>query len=515
MRLKYYFNLTCLLLFLTIISGVIFAQQGFIQSYCFEESNSLAFHDILLDNDTLVLYGRVRNLQTGAVGLYFSKMDTLGNILSETTHFDGLGDHYFFELDAKLVKCISGGYVIVGKLFFRNYPIIIKLKQDGSLDFVKEYPDDSVDNIHHWRIVETATGFISVGAKQQVSDGAWDAFVMGIDFHGNKLWEIPYGEPNVWDRYRNITYFSEQEIIISGSTSNDAYLGQSLANLWSINKFFCINSIGEIQWEWEDQVDQIPNSVGFIDLYHANSQNWVSLGINSILSEESDEYHFFQPELIFRNSDFEKILVVPILEHTSSTNQVLDLTQAENDNWIVTGRYVVLTSEQPEIGYDAGLIAKISSEGELLWTRTDTLFADQEWRVDHYLTGTAILPSGSIISCGMVNDDRILPGKSYAWLVKLDKNGCLQPGCNPSTSSTRLLDGAEYEVFPNPAANLLTVNGPGSFDLELIDTFGRILQSKNNQTENSSLDLGNYPLGTYYLRIKTGQRFALRKISKQ
>ncbi len=53
------------------------AQSGFIQAYDLDE-RGMAFYNILLVEDTLVVYGTVKNPDFPQWGLYFSKMDTLG-----------------------------------------------------------------------------------------------------------------------------------------------------------------------------------------------------------------------------------------------------------------------------------------------------------------------------------------------------------------------------------------------------------------------------------------------------
>ncbi|PHI21379.1 hypothetical protein CEQ90_02995 [Lewinellaceae bacterium SD302] len=490
------------------------AQNGFIQSYCFENEFSLQFNDLILQNDTLVLYGRARDPLTGQVGIYFSKMDTLGNILIETTHYDSAGDDYFFDLNADLITCSDGGYAVAGKTFFRGYPIIVKFNHDGLLDFVKEYSDDTVLHTTHWNLIETQSGYMTIDAKQQMSDGIWDAFVMRTDKLGNKIWETVYGEPNIWDDFQNIRRIDDNEYLISGSVGIGFSQVQILTDQWSINKTFKIDSTGLVFEDWESVIRYNPASFGMRKLQPTDDGNWFSIGVSTLLVDDF-EYPNNQIEITKRDENFEPISSTLIYDHTSLWNNLSDLTPGLNQEWVTVGRYLHEVPGPPTFYYDAGLIAKVSDAGDLLWSRTDTLLYDENGYADHFLGGVVVLPSGSIIACGQVNNAFPAPGKSYGWLIKVDKDGCIEPGCNPTSSSMRLLDGADFDVFPNPVQHQLNVTGEGHFDLELLDASGRLLQSNDDNAGSATLNTAAYPAGSYFLRIKQGKRWALRKVVKQ
>ena len=186
------------------------AQSGFLQSYDLGEAG-LTFHNMLLVEDTLILCGKIGVEQQQQWGLLFVKMDTFGNVLDHQIHFDDLGDNYSFEQGYQMIKTTDRGYALVGQMFSRQFPVLIKLDESGDLEWVQEYPDETVFNIRHWNVIETQHGFISVGVKQQMDDGYWDAFIMGTDNQGNKKWEVSYGEYGVWDQLRGINEINGNE----------------------------------------------------------------------------------------------------------------------------------------------------------------------------------------------------------------------------------------------------------------------------------------------------------------
>jgi len=82
--------------------------------------------------------------------------------------------------------------------------------------------------------------------------------------------------------------------------------------------------------------------------------------------------------------------------------------------------------------------------------------------------------------------------------------------------------GIDLSLTPNPAKNtiFLEVNLPvaSSLDIEVGNVFGQTLQrlktAKANRLEQT-LDLSAYPDGLYYVRIRAGQKTAVRKIIVQ
>ena len=212
-------------------ASVVKSQDGYLQSYDFL-GRGLGFDNLLLKEDTLIVYGNVQNPESAQWGLYFAKLDTMGNILSEQTHYDSLGDTYLFDNGYKMINTSDDGFAIVGQLFLRNHPILVKLDQNGQLEFVREYPDDTVLNIRHWNVVETISGYISTGVKQQLTDGYWDAFIMGTDKAGNKLWETSYGMFGVWDQFPGIVEIAQDDFLLTGSTCISSSQVENKEDMW-------------------------------------------------------------------------------------------------------------------------------------------------------------------------------------------------------------------------------------------------------------------------------------------
>lgn len=496
-----------------LVTLVSYAQTGFIQSHDLEEAG-MTFHNMLLVEDTLMVFGSVGVEDLQQWGLVFLKMDTSGNILEEHRHFDTLGDNYSFEQRYKVIKTTDEGYALVGQMFGRQFPILIKLDQSGNREFVKEYPDTTVYDIRHWNIIETEHGYISAGVKQQMDDGVWDTFIMGTDQRGNKRWEITYGEYNLWDNLEGIQKLNENEFLITGYTANSSSQVSNIADLWTIPRAIKIDTLGQILWEWEgEQVYVGTSSPSFRHLFPTTDGNWVNMGATSTLL--SDNEIAFNGEIVKRDTAFNVIWSTAFGWPTSNLNGFFNMAASPDGGWVAVGRYIESLPDDPNGGYRASMIAKVDVNGDSLWSRLDTLFDPSIIASRPYLAGVVVLPSGSVITCGRVDQFFPGPGKSYGWLIKVDKDGCMEPGCNPATSSTNLAPVlADFKVYPNPVVDRVSIRGTGEYGIELLDAHGRILQTKSHIYETITLDMRGYPAGSYFVRVKRGNTWLMKKLMK-
>jgi hypothetical protein len=99
-----------------------------------------------------------------------------------------------------------------------------------------------------------------------------------------------------------------------------------------------------------------------------------------------------------------------------------------------------------------GSTFKFTSNGDSIWTRFDTVFVHPDCGSDNYLGGVAVLPSGSVIAAGYANSYCFPLVRSYAWLLKISKDGCIETLCNSTDIQTPGASEASVKVFPNPAS---------------------------------------------------------------
>ncbi|MCB9290015.1 MAG: T9SS type A sorting domain-containing protein [Lewinellaceae bacterium] len=134
----------------------------------------------------------------------------------------------------------------------------------------------------------------------------------------------------------------------------------------------------------------------------------------------------------------------------------------------------------PEDGlYFDGVLAKISSDGVLLWKRYYQHIPSQNTR--HYINDLAQAPDGGFIMVGEVRDTINAP-RQQGWLLKVDEYGCLVPGCElvsgvKSSDDSKSSDDFTLLLYPNPVGEELQVyfSGPagGEHHFRILDAQGR------------------------------------------
>ena len=61
---------------------------------------------------------------------------------------------------------------------------------------------------------------------------------------------------------------------------------------------------------------------------------------------------------------------------------------------------------------------------------------------------------------------------------------------------------SKFNAYPNPTSGVVNITLPkDGMNVEVFDTFGRRIWSKENAAQSIQIDLSNYPSGIYYLRI--------------
>lgn len=491
------------------------AQNGFIQTYALYEDYGLSFCNILLVEDTLVVFGSLANPDFPQWGLFFAKLDTLGEILEYSTHYDTTGHTYVFEQGAKMINTNDGGYALVGSNFTNSAPVLFKLNGNGNIEFVKEYPDNTTWTKRHTDIIEIGNGYISIGTKQQMADGLANAFAMRTDKQGNKIWEINYGEVGLYEKFSGIRKINENEILLTGYSSNTSEQIDTYHDLWSKGLALKIDTLGNILWAWESpQVYTANTSAPALSrIYPTNDGNWVSEGtyttIDTIFGEE---YVIVQSEIVKRDTNFNVIWRTVFGEPTTPYNNFTDIVQTPDEGWVAVGTYSIILDYNTYEGYHTGMIAKVNAAGDSLWSRVDTIFSPA-YGSQPTLSGVVALPSGSIIACGQVNRYTPEPSKSFGWLIKVDKDGCIEPGCNPTTglNLTPVID--DFEIFPNPTTGFISIKGEGEFDVGVYGVEGRNYLGVKNIADKTELDLRKLKKGIYFLQIKKGYQIITKKIA--
>ncbi len=167
-------------------------------------------------------------------------------------------------------------------------------------------------------------------------------------------------------------------------------------------------------------------------------------------------------------------------------------------------------------------IIKYDSEGNRLWEK---VYADETYPGDTYFLDIEEADNGDLVCTGQLWDDNgEFNNATYAWVLRLDSNGCFEPDCemqdsiqliqttsNLTTSVSDLSsDHKSFKkllLYPNPASSIMTVSFQEpvkNFTWKIIDYFGQVADAGKqiSSTSNIKIDVENINTGFYFVEIR-------------
>ncbi len=204
-----------------------------------------------------------------------------------------------------------------------------------------------------------------------------------------------------------------------------------------------------------------------------------------------------------------------------------DLYESESDSWPSTfhagyeaqdGSLILAGWYRSFAIRDAGLIVKLTADGDTLWHRFYSHYPGAAYHKDQIFWDVKPTSDGGMVLTGETNSDDY----DYAqlWLLKLDSMGCLVPGCGSVgvQEYTDLFNG-KLVVAPNPASDQVNVvldlgegiDVSGQVRAIVLDATGRTVLEQSVQQDlnllRTSLDVSALPEGTYYLHLRDTKRW--------
>ena len=496
--------LTLIYLVLLLIPPLL-AQNGFNKRYG-GQLPSAVFYNLLLDGDTLVIYGIGLDSQQYIV---ISWIDSMGNLLNYKTYRDGLDADFTSNLNYDIKKTSTGNYVLVGEVGNAPWTYWMELMPDGTQLHYKKYNRPNILAALQGKIIETSDGYLICGAIQ-LPDFSVDIFVMKIDLEGNKEWEKFYGDPDVNEICWQIFQLENNEFIISGGHSN--IQGPTLPFWWAQSWIFAIDSLGNKLWEFEGPKNEEINAVG---IQHTPDGNWI-YGSGTFELLGNNEWGS-RSKIVCRDSNMNLLWETVISPTTYSTNTIVDIKPSPDGNYVVIGRWS--TPQVPgEVNYRGGSISKISPEGELLWNNIYSGYPTNVPGSRNFLGGVVILPSGSIVATGYSQRFHPTYVAPQGWVIKISPDGCVVDTLC-LTSAVEELEQSEEEVtvFPNPATDYVVFQAQSEtgifFNIAITDLMGKLVWEYHGKKQEKQVvwDAASVSGGIYFYRfdgetpLKTGK----------
>jgi hypothetical protein len=482
-------------------------QPGFNKTYSFEQEQitGSTFANVLMDNDTMVLFGTCYPPVTppGQQALLFVKMDTLGSVLLHKCHLDPDAplDEYAANSNFDLIKTSDNGYALTGGALSTNFGVFVKLSHGGEIEFYKKYDPSPSLQYQPRKIFEIGNGYL-LGGHKTLQNGDIQVFLMKVDKQGNFLWEKTYGQPGVVDVMGSLVRIDDNHFAIGAAKSKG--LGEPPYNAndtWSKGWLIQVDSLGNIISAQEGPANTRAGMNGLKRM----PDGWLFAAVEfQILNL----YEWGARSKIVRTGD--DIGDVKWERYVSTTtlagNTMIDIKPTPDGNWVAVGQWATPITMPPEFGpnYLGGATFKFTSGGDSLWARLDTAFWHPTCGSTNYLGGGAVLSSGSIVAAGYADIYCLPPTpRSYGWVLKISKDGCIDTLCITTDINTPQQN-EDVKIFPNPTTGIVNINGCEYCKVEVFDLLGKLMHRQVKL--NNPVDFSFLPDGVYLMKISDEKR---------
>ncbi|MFT4665731.1 MAG: hypothetical protein ACI9XB_002688 [Gammaproteobacteria bacterium] len=421
-----------------------------------------------------------------------------------------------------LEPTVDGNFILPGTSIdsIGRSTVLVKYTPNGDTLFTKHYrspyfPSESFIAAICSQLSPDGGAYV----LSNISNSGTDIYIKKVNSFGQLEWGKIYGESQVSESASSIL-LSDQKILIGGRIDN---LNFSPQNHFSRGLLIQINaSDGTVEWEYETPVDELRYSIS--DIIRTDDDGYLlSSGKGVVLGPPSASYVSWQPFIFKLDANRNYEWGVDIRDSFYQTTNIINKIVGVADGYVIAGR-----SYRPnpsENGYDMlGLIAKISKEGDSLWTRRYNYV--QSRSDDHIFYDLEKTPDGGFVMVGEAADYFNLqsePPIQRAWIVKVDQHGCLVPGCHLISPTVELQEANfEIKIYPNPATDYLNVyfQHPrlrGTAYFSLVDAKGKVVLEFQSRHEDIThmIPVIGLATGTYWLRCQVGTEVLTKEVLVQ
>lgn len=490
--MRYSFSILALFVCQSVLS------QPYFSRYYSLDSPFSGFHDVLIENDTLVAYSFIRQTEEPFLqGVSLTKMDSNGNIIQIQRFFDPLGRHLSYNPVTRMTRTSEGGYATVGIVFGAPEVFLLTWTHRGIPDKYFTFLDTTLFFTSLKKAINIDSVFYLVGGVQ-LSNYTTQNIVYKVNDDGVLLWKKSYGLHNKDEFPGDAVVLSDTSLVICSLRKPFPTLSDDRRqNTW----IFKIDLEGNLLNEFIDP-DPFSGTSGGVVL---DAKNEIYYTGTEITVGPLDEHNGLG-RIGKLSSDFD-------LQWKRTYGKNLSLSTGCSD-MILTGNQLVAVgthvdtfttvqgTRRPHLGWT--IVASI--EGDSICERFDTAMWYLPISAISRLYGIDTLSSGNIIACGEGRFGPDTDPHDYAWLVKMPNPPC--EGTLVSTTEFRRDITTALTIVPNPSDGNITIhlNDDVQLDAEyllLFDTQGRLVEKKDWMPADKgvSFDMNEVPPGTYVIQL--------------
>ena len=470
------------------------SQETFV-TFIENEDSELSVYDIIYDEE-MECYFTLGNKIDSLNGLWLAKFNKDGELVDQNYYYGDTLYNFQLEQKNKLIKIENGIYFTSGILAFsqsQQYEMFF----DGDLDIIS-YRETSpfIEGLTKFNFSSLKYGddIILTGTKQK-NNFEIDTYLKRINQNGEEIWETEIGEDDeLNDRYSSVTVFDT--LIIVGTTTR--ILGSSTTAKSQCHISFIDAEDGEVIHELDLNLSQSSNS-GPTDVIPFEREGETLLAFGSREGTYNEDYFEFRSQIRYFITDLEGNVKDSIrLGNDLSVSNGLFYNAKTEVGFVSSGNLLINDT------YRALVVGMFDERADTIWwSKYD--FNDSEEYAEYYnITGQEVLPDGSIVLCGNLAElefTTFQPVRERPFILKLDADGCLDPGCREGVNVNSILIKNFYDISPNPSNGRFEIQGKYE-DLQLLDAYGNKIYHSSTLNGNATVvEVPSFSTGIYYFNV--------------
>ena len=428
--------------------------------------------------------GVAKDTNDCSIGALFYKVDLQGNELAQRV----------YSLSNKLETwkgClrtdVDGNLIVSGEIFDTGKvsALVIKYTPNGDTLWTRKYPDPGNPTGYFLRtdefILAPDSSYLLAGQTNVVDTNSF--VIMQIERDGRIRWHKNFGyDWNYCVRHSIVPL--EDGFVMGYSNTDHNKRWIDYTTLCQIKK---MDYNGNVLWEWQN--DSSVQYLGANDLIQTKDKGWVvgTATGKEFLNTSGHTSRFAHDSYIFKLDSARNWLWGTQLRGYSYSNysKVMKVVEQPDSSLLTFGITAdTITMNGTLSGRYNLLVARLSPNGDSLWSH-QYYYTDQAWAT-HEIFDVEQTSDGGYLIAGQAK----LSGQGVSqqgWLLKLDQNGCLVPGCHLPDTTTSILPitsqpQAQLKLYPNPAVDYLNVLYRNKqlgekLTFRILDQQGRVLQS--------------------------------------
>lgn len=441
-------------------------------------------------------------------GTIFTKYDTLGNLLfyNITDGFETWFPYLRTNLQNQLVTApyfydVNGMH---GGVFIYN-----SIGEGTIVPFENPYVAGLFIRPDDMRITNDS-GYVITSSINDTT-GVSDVGILKLDKNGVKEWHVTRGVLNYVEHTPCVYTTNDNHYIIGYQQDN---LSGVQMNYTVRSKLEKIDSSGNTIWTYQspsnEQIhgvnDLIPSKdKGLIIASAWGYEKLNSAGTFATYLHDGYVYKLDSAQNFLWGTRFRS----PIYDATSF-QKVIEL---EDSSLVAFGSYSRWHSNLGDF-IEHGRIFKLSPQGDSIWSR------DYEYLntggASHKIYDAERTPDGGFLICGEAVGVDTIPSNpvifQQGWLIKLDEEGCLVPGCHITTGVLPIAERASISLslYPNPTVDYLNVHyynktTKENLTFSVVDMQGRVLsrfETYDQSDKTYIVPVSDLVVGMYVLEVR-------------